>query len=190
MFGPPGHLYVYFTYGMHHCCNVVVGAQGSPSAVLLRAGEVVDGVETARARRSGSSDRDLARGPARLCQALGIALEHNGTDLSGPPLELVAGEPPPDVQTGPRVGLRGRPTGPGGTGWRGSGASRRTDRRSPWRAARTPICERHRAAANVLRVARATPDRALGPSRSGDDVQHQERGAPELTRIRPTGKFL
>ena len=106
MFGPPGHLYVYFTYGMHHCCNVVVGAQGSPSAVLLRAGEVVDGVETARARRSGSSDRDLARGPGRLCQALGIALEHNGTNLSGPPLELVAGEPPPDVQTGPRVGLR------------------------------------------------------------------------------------
>ena len=81
MFGPAGHLYCYFTYGMHVCCNVVVGPDGDPGAVLLRAGEVVDGLETARERRPGSSDRDLARGPARLCRALGIGLEHDGVDL-------------------------------------------------------------------------------------------------------------
>ena len=85
MFGPPGHLYVYFTYGMHHCCNVVCGAEGQPSAVLLRAGEVVDGLETARARRGRSTDRDLARGPGRLCQALGIDLSDNGIDLAATP---------------------------------------------------------------------------------------------------------
>ncbi len=106
MFGPPGHLYVYFTYGMHHCCNVVVGDEGSPSAVLLRAGEVVEGVDLARTRR-GSTDRDLARGPARLCQALGLDLSHNGVDLTTGPVTLA----PPETavttySTGPRVGLR------------------------------------------------------------------------------------
>ncbi len=106
MFGPPGHLYVYFTYGMHHCCNVVVGDEGSPSAVLLRAGEVVEGVDLARTRR-GSTDRDLARGPARLCQALGLDLSHNGVDLTTGQVTLT----PPETavttySTGPRVGLR------------------------------------------------------------------------------------
>ena len=107
MFGPAGRLYVYFTYGMHHCCNVVVGHEGVPSAVLLRAGEVVDGIELARERR-GSSDRDLARGPARLCQALDIDLSHNFTDLSTGSLTLdLARDLAPDrVCTGPRVGLR------------------------------------------------------------------------------------
>jgi DNA-3-methyladenine glycosylase len=103
MFGPPGHLYVYFTYGMHHCCNVVCGQVGQPSAVLLRAGEVVEGLETARARRGRSTDRDLARGPGRLCQALGIDLADNGVDLAG---HLVPGVPIEPVSTGPRVGLR------------------------------------------------------------------------------------
>jgi DNA-3-methyladenine glycosylase len=107
MFGPPGRLYVYFTYGMHHCCNVVVGAEGDPAAVLLRAGEVVDGVEVARARRRGT-DRDLARGPARLCQALGIDLTHNGADLSAGPVTLHLDQAfTGPVRTGPRVGLRG-----------------------------------------------------------------------------------
>jgi DNA-3-methyladenine glycosylase len=106
MFGPPGRLYVYFTYGMHYCCNVVVGAEGDPSAVLLRAGEVVDGIEVARSRRSGR-DRDLARGPARLCQALGIDLTHNGADLSSGPVTLQLGDGSAGpVRTGPRVGLR------------------------------------------------------------------------------------
>lgn len=101
MFGPPGHLYVYFVYGMHHCANLVTGPAGDPGAVLLRAGEVVDGIELARVRRPGSSDRDLARGPARLCRALGIGLADNGVRAL-----LVPGEPPLRISSGPRVGLR------------------------------------------------------------------------------------
>jgi DNA-3-methyladenine glycosylase len=112
MFGPPGHLYVYFTYGMHHCCNVVCGPPGTPSAVLLRAGEVVRGAEIARSRRTSRADRDLARGPARLCQALAIGLAENGADLTSGPLTLELGEQVTEVSTGPRVGLRGAPDRP------------------------------------------------------------------------------
>jgi DNA-3-methyladenine glycosylase len=112
MFGPPGHLYVYFTYGMHHCCNVVCGPPGTASAVLLRAGEVVEGLDVARTRRPRSSDRDLARGPARLCQVLAIGLGENGADLTSGPLTLDPGEPVLGVSTGPRVGLRGAPDRP------------------------------------------------------------------------------
>ena len=112
MFGPPGFLYCYFTYGMHVCCNVVTGVEGVASAVLLRAGEVTEGIEVARSRRPGTSDRDLARGPARLCRALGIGLADNGTDLATGAITLEPGEPAPEVATGPRVGLRGDPDRP------------------------------------------------------------------------------
>jgi DNA-3-methyladenine glycosylase len=108
MFGAAGHLYVYFTYGMHFCCNVVCGPPGTASAVLLRAGQITEGVDLARSRRpSARVERDLARGPARLCQALAIGREQNGHDLSRLPLVLEPGPPVGDVLTGPRVGLRG-----------------------------------------------------------------------------------
>ena len=109
MFGPPGRLYVYFIYGMHHCCNVVTGPDGLAGAVLLRAGEVVEGAELARARGARGPDRDLARGPGRLCRALGIALTDNATDLRRGPTTLHLPEAPlpaEAVATGPRVGLR------------------------------------------------------------------------------------
>jgi len=112
MFGPPGHLYVYFTYGMHHCCNVVCGSDGTASAVLLRAGEVFEGSETARVRRSAARDRDLARGPARLCRSLGIDLGRNGHHLETPPLTLspaMRAHPSREISSGPRVGLRRAP---------------------------------------------------------------------------------
>ena len=112
MFGPPGHLYCYFTYGMHVCSNVVCGPEGTSSAVLLRAGEVVEGIAEARSRRPRSTDRDLARGPARLCNALGIGLELDGNDLALGPVTLELGEPATHVRTGPRVGLRGAPERP------------------------------------------------------------------------------
>jgi len=113
MFGPAGHLYVYFTYGMHVCANVVCGAEGEPTAVLLRAGEIVSGLEAARARRVTSrSDADLARGPARLCVALGITLDDDGADLAAGPLRLEQPEhPAAAVATGPRTGV----SGPGGS---------------------------------------------------------------------------
>jgi DNA-3-methyladenine glycosylase len=109
MFGPPGHLYVYFTYGMHWCANIVCGQAGEASAVLLRAGEVIQGTPLARVRRpSARSDRDLARGPARLATALGIGREHNGADLceQGSALVLSPGRRAAGpVLSGPRVGL-------------------------------------------------------------------------------------
>lgn len=81
MFGPPGRLYVYLSYGVHFCANVVCGPEGVSEAVLLRAGEPVAGVDAIRARRGIESDRLLASGPGRLTQALGITREHDGASL-------------------------------------------------------------------------------------------------------------
>ncbi|HEU4948649.1 MAG TPA: DNA-3-methyladenine glycosylase [Kribbella sp.] len=110
MFGPPGHLYVYFTYGMHFCMNISAGPDGRPSAILLRAGEIVEGIELARSRRGTTvAHRDLARGPARMCVALGIDRAANGADLLAPSerLQLLEGSGFDGVaETGPRVGLR------------------------------------------------------------------------------------
>jgi DNA-3-methyladenine glycosylase len=111
MFGPPGHAYVYFTYGMHWCLNVVTGPDGTATAVLLRAGEVVEGVDAARARRPSSRrDIELASGPARLAQALGVDGSFTGVDMldRDGPLRLLrpsAGRRRGAVRSGPRVGL-------------------------------------------------------------------------------------
>ncbi len=112
MFGEPGHLYAYFTYGMHVCANVVCSPVGEASAVLLRAGEIVDGVDLARRRRpTARLDRDLARGPARLVLAVGIALAEDGADLSRPPFQL---EPPREPAATPVTSLRTGVSGDGG----------------------------------------------------------------------------
>lgn len=90
MFGEPGHLYVYFTYGMHHCCNVVTGDAGHGSAVLIRAIEPVEGIELVETRR-GMAGPAATNGPAKLCQALDIDLTLNGHDLRTEPLRLLEG---------------------------------------------------------------------------------------------------
>jgi DNA-3-methyladenine glycosylase len=126
MFGPAAHLYVYFSYGMHWCCNVVCGPEGEAGAVLLRAGQVVEGMELARQRRdAGRSrphpERDLARGPARLAGALGLGREHDGLDLLAPgsPVDLrLATEPGGRVAQGPRVGVSGEGGDAGLYPWR------------------------------------------------------------------------
>jgi DNA-3-methyladenine glycosylase len=110
MFGPAGHLYVYFVYGMHFCANVVSLIDGVPGAVLLRAGEVVSGVDIAASRRPGArSPAELAKGPARLTSALGLDRGHNGVDLTEPdsPVRLLAHTPvaADEIRVGPRVGV-------------------------------------------------------------------------------------
>ena len=120
MFEAGGIIYVYFTYGMHHCVNVVTGPEGLSRAVLMRGGEVVAGVELARRRRPAArNDRDLARGPARLCAALGLDRSDDGTALGGPGSRISLALPEPGlnpeaarIRTGPRTGV----AGPGGDG--------------------------------------------------------------------------
>lgn len=109
MFGRPGRAYVYFTYGMHHCMNLVCGPVGVAQAVLLRAGEVCAGLDLARLRRGALAERDLARGPARLTQALGVDRRLDGLDVTAArsPLRVCRGAPVADalVRRGPRVGV-------------------------------------------------------------------------------------
>jgi DNA-3-methyladenine glycosylase len=107
MFGRPGLLYVYFTYGMHFCLNAVTDRPGHASAVLIRAVQPIDGIELMRARRGTVRDRDLARGPGRLTQAFGIARAQNRADLTRPPLMICVGERLPyrAIATTPRIGL-------------------------------------------------------------------------------------
>jgi DNA-3-methyladenine glycosylase len=110
MWGPAGHLYVYFVYGMHFCANVVGREDGEAGAVLLRAAEVISGTELARARRQAARhDGQLAQGPARLTSAMGISPQHNGADLVDPgsPVRLLTGDEVPSsrIRSGPRVGV-------------------------------------------------------------------------------------
>jgi DNA-3-methyladenine glycosylase len=108
MYGEPGRLYTYFTYGMHVCANVICSPEGVASGVLLRAGEVIDGIDTARERRTTSKvDADLARGPARLAVALGITLGDNGDDLETGAVTLELAPVPAVFLTGPRTGVSG-----------------------------------------------------------------------------------
>lgn len=109
MFGPAGHLYVYFTYGLHHCANIVCGPPGVASAVLLRAGAVTAGQALAAYRRPTSkSPADLARGPARLAKALGLTTADSGRDALAEPFSLVLPPSPAGgISSGPRVGVAG-----------------------------------------------------------------------------------
>ena len=113
LYGRPGFGYVYRIYGMYHCFNVVTRAEGHPSAVLVRALEPVEGLDSMRARRAARrrtpeaelADRDLASGPGKLCDALGITLEQNRADLLRSPLRVEPGEAPDAVVWTPRVGI-------------------------------------------------------------------------------------
>ncbi len=105
MFGPPGRLYVYRSYGVHWCANVVCEGEGAGAAVLLRALEPTHGIETMRARRGLDDVRLLCSGPGRLTQALGITAAHNGLPLDRPPFALLPPERPPAVVVSRRVGI-------------------------------------------------------------------------------------
>jgi DNA-3-methyladenine glycosylase len=105
MFGPPGFAYVYRSYGIHWCLNVVCEAKGSASAVLIRALEPTQGLAAMRRRRGLSEPRDLCSGPGKLAQALGVTLKHNGLALDRAPFELRAREGTPEIVTGPRIGI-------------------------------------------------------------------------------------
>jgi len=105
MFGSPGHAYVYRSYGIHWCLNLVCEEEGSAAAVLIRALEPTFGIEEMRERRGLAEPRLLCSGPGRLCQALAVTREHDGLPLDAPPFELRAAESPVEVVTGPRIGI-------------------------------------------------------------------------------------
>jgi DNA-3-methyladenine glycosylase len=105
MFGPPGHAYVYRSYGIHWCLNLVCEEEGSASAVLLRALEPTHDIDTMRVRRGLEEPRLLCAGPGRLCQALAVTREHDGLALDEPPFQLAKGRVRPEVVRGPRIGI-------------------------------------------------------------------------------------
>lgn len=105
MFGPPAHTYVYRSYGLHWCLNLVCREEGHGAGVLIRALEPTDGLKTMRQRRAGIADALLCAGPGRVAQALGIDSRHGGLSLHAPPFELIAASSPQDVVAGPRIGI-------------------------------------------------------------------------------------
>ena len=105
MFGPPGHAYVYRSYGIHWCLNLVCGDEGVAEAVLVRALEPTHGIATMQRRRGLSDVRALCSGPGKLCQALAITREHDGLPLDRPPFDIRERKGVPEIATGPRIGI-------------------------------------------------------------------------------------
>jgi DNA-3-methyladenine glycosylase len=131
MFGPPGHAYVYRSYGIHWCLNLVCEEEGVASAVLIRALEPLAGLAEMRERRKLDDVRLLCAGPGRLCKALAVTREHDGRPLDAPPFELRRAAEPPDIVSGPRIGIAKAADRPWRYGLAGSRFLSRPFRASP-----------------------------------------------------------